>query len=159
MQVRDITPADDAALGRLVRYNLKLHGLDIPGTVYFDDGLDHLSDFYLSDPETRAYLVLADDADALVGGVGLAAFPAIDSCAELQKIYLSDAVKGQGWGHRLMELIERRARAMGFARMYLETHSNLHVAIHMYERCGYARVAPPEAVQHAAMDTFMLKEL
>lgn len=49
----------DAALASLIRTNLKANGLDIPGTVYFDEGLDHLSTFY-SDPR-RAYFILKED--------------------------------------------------------------------------------------------------
>lgn len=36
----------DAALADLIRTNLKAYHLDIPGTVYFDEGPDHLSEFY-----------------------------------------------------------------------------------------------------------------
>ena len=38
-----LTPEYDAAVADLIRTNLKAHHLDIPGTVYFDDGLDHIS--------------------------------------------------------------------------------------------------------------------
>ena len=44
--IREITEADNAAVAALVRDNLEAVGLDIPGTAYFDEGLDHLSDFY-----------------------------------------------------------------------------------------------------------------
>ena len=46
---REIKKEDDKALALLIRTNLKANALDIPGTVYFDDNLDHLSDFYLSE--------------------------------------------------------------------------------------------------------------
>lgn len=43
---REMTASDNAAVAALVRDNLKKFNLDIPGTVYFDEGLDHLSDYY-----------------------------------------------------------------------------------------------------------------
>ena len=46
---REMTEADNEAVADLIRYNLKKYGLDIPGTVYFDEGLDRLSDFYGND--------------------------------------------------------------------------------------------------------------
>ena len=46
MQLRQLTGEYDAGVADLIRTNLKAHHLDIPGTVYFDDGLDHISDFY-----------------------------------------------------------------------------------------------------------------
>lgn len=148
----------DAALAELIRYNLKKHHLDIPGTVYFDAGLDHLSAYYSAEPDCRAYFVLLDDA-ALVGGIGLAEFPLLEGCAELQKLYLSDAVKGRGLGYRLIERVEAAARERGYGRMYLETHTNLQAAIHIYEKSGYVEIDKPEAVVHATMNRFYIKEL
>ena len=37
-----------------------MHKLGIPGTVYYDDGLDHLSDYYCD--EAHKYFVLTDEA-------------------------------------------------------------------------------------------------
>ena len=53
MRYRKITAADDEAIAKIVRDNLKAKHLDIPGTVYFDPDLDHLSTFYNSDTEKR----------------------------------------------------------------------------------------------------------
>ena len=41
-----MTESDNETAAKLVRDNLKRFGLDLPGTVYFDDMLDHLSDFF-----------------------------------------------------------------------------------------------------------------
>ena len=43
---REMNEADNEVVAALVRDNLKQFGLDVPGTVYFDKGLDRLSDFY-----------------------------------------------------------------------------------------------------------------
>ena len=53
MKISEHTPDYDLALADLIRFNLKKHHLDIPGTVYFDDNLNHLSDYYLEDPAER----------------------------------------------------------------------------------------------------------
>ena len=92
MQLRRLTSENDAAVAELIRTNLKAYQLDIPGTVYYDDSLDHLSDFY--DDPGRAYYVLLQDGQ-VVGGIGLAEFDFFESCCELQKLYLSNAVKGR----------------------------------------------------------------
>ena len=158
MEIRRPTPEHDAALAALIRANLKAHGLDIPGTVYFDAGLDHLSEFYSADPARRAYFVLLDDG-RLVGGIGLAEIDLFEDCAELQKLYLDDSVKGRGLGYWLIEQVEDASRALGYERMYLETHTNLQAAIHIYEKSGYVEIDKPEAVVHATMNRFYLKEL
>ena len=50
MNYRLIRTEDDPILADIIRDNLKAHSLDIPGTVYFDNNLNHLSDFYLESP-------------------------------------------------------------------------------------------------------------
>ena len=159
MHYREITPADDPALAELVRYNLKINHLDLPGTVYFDSNLDHLSDFYLADPAKRFYFILLDEEDRLVGGIGLAEFEHIDHCAELQKLYLSDEVKGHGLGYSLIHLVEEKAKELGYQKLYLETHTNLQTAIHMYEKSGFTEIEKPSAVMHATMNKFYIKNL
>lgn len=159
MKLQILTPEYDAALAALIRHNLKAHGLDIPGTVYFDEGLEHLSEYYSAKPDRRVYFILLDDDGALAGGIGLAEFSLFDNCAELQKLYLGDAVKGRGLGYRLIERVEDAARERGYRRIYLETHTNLRAALHIYEKSGYVAIDKPEAVVHATMNRFFIKEL
>ena len=151
-----IEPHQDAAMAAIVRAALKAHGLDIPGTAYFDEALDHLSVYY--DRPGRAYYVLLEDG-AVTGGVGLAQFEGLPGCCELQKLYLSPAAQGRGLGYRMIRFIEERARALGYRQMYLETHTNLQAAIHEYERSGYRQIPRPAAVVHTTMDRFYIKEL
>ena len=151
-----IEPHQDAAMAAIVRAALKAHGLDIPGTAYFDEALDHLSVYY--DRPGRAYYVLLEDG-AVTGGVGLAQFEGLPGCCELQKLYLSPAAQGRGLGYRMIRFIEDRARALGYRQMYLETHTNLQAAIHEYERSGYRQIPRPAAVIHTTMDRFYIKEL
>ncbi len=159
LTVRKLSVEYDKALAELVRDNLRKYGLDIPGTVYFDDNLYHLSDYYDAEPEKRIYYVLVDGTDKVLGGIGLAEFNGIEDCAELQKLYLCDSVKGKGLGYKLMEHAERAAGELGYKRIYLETHNNLKAAIHLYEKCGYKEIKRPESVVHSTMNRFFLKEL
>ncbi|MBR3018916.1 MAG: GNAT family N-acetyltransferase [Clostridia bacterium] len=156
MEYISLTPEYDAALAALIRNNLKAHHLDIPGTAYYDEGLDHLSAFY--DAPGRAYFVLLRDGNA-VGGIGLAEIGVFPNCCELQKLYLDDAVKGRGLGYQLIDRIEAEARRLGYRRIYLETHTNLQAAIHIYEKTGYKEIPRPACVVHSTMNRFYLKEL
>jgi len=159
MYFAEITAADDTQLAEIIRYNLKNHGLDVPGTVYFDKNLYHLSDFYREEGKKRFYYILKDDDGTVLGGIGLAEFECFEDCTELQKLYLADSVKGAGLGYKLLSLIEDKARELGYKRAYLETHTNLEAAIHMYEKIGYKRIEKPEGVVHATMNRFYIKEL
>ena len=154
---REMTEADNEVVAALVRDNLKQFGLDIPGTVYFDAGLDRLSDFYGN--KERRYFVVENEAGNVIGGIGFARFEPMQNTAELQKLYLSDIAKGYGLGYELIGFIEDRMREAGYKQSYLETHENLKAAIHIYKKCGYKEIERPREVVHSTMNRFFLKTL
>lgn len=159
IHTRPITPSDDPAIAAIVRCNLEKYHLNLPGTVYFDPELNHLSRFYSSKPGKRAYFVAEDERGQIIGGVGIAEFTGFEDCAELQKLYLTDAAKGHGMGRRLLWLAQEWAVKCGYRRLYLETHSNLEAAIKLYEKNGFHQIEKPAAVVHNTMNQFYIKEL
>lgn len=156
---RKIKAGDDPLIAKIVRTNLENHHLNIPGTVYFDPELDHLSAYYDSNPEKRVYFIVLDEAGQVIGGVGVAEFDGFDNCAELQKLYLDDSVKGRGYGKVLVQLVQNWAKSAGYQNMYLETHTNLPIAVRLYEKQGFHRIEKPDAVLHGTMNVFYMKEL
>ena len=84
VKYREIEPSDDARVAEIARYNLKKFHLDLPGTVYFDPELDHLSTFYSEKPDKRRYFVALGKDGQVIGGAGFAEFEGLDDCAELQ---------------------------------------------------------------------------
>lgn len=159
LKYRKIEAADDGIIAKIIRANLEKLHLNIPGTAYFDPELEHLSVYYDSEPSKRIYFVALDAEGQVIGGVGIAEFDGIDACAELQKLYLDDSVKGKGYGKELMQIAEEWARAAGYKNLYLETHTNLSVALKLYEKMGFHRVEKPCSTQHNTMNRFYLKKL
>ena len=157
LKYREMTEADNEAVAALVRNNLKKVGLDIPGTVFFDEGLDHLSDYY-GNAESR-YFVIQDAAGKVIGGIGFARFEPMEATAELQKLYLDDSAKGFGLGYKLVDFIEEKMRDAGYKVSYLETHDNLQTAIHIYKKSGYVEIPRPPEVVHSTMNRFFTIEL
>lgn len=157
-RIRRIEPRDNGVMAAIVRHNLKNHGLAIPGTAYFDTCLDDLCAFYAGRPGC-GYYVVTDEDGTVVGGIGFDGTHILPAAAELQKMYLADAAKGKGLSYFLMAFVEDRMREAGFQTSYLETHSNLKTAIHVYEKCGYRPIDRPAAVQHGTMDHFFVKAL
>ena len=155
MTVR-LQPAYDSALAAIIRSRLEEHGLDIPGTAYFDESLDHLSAYY--DRPGRMYYVLLKRGE-LIGGIGLSEFYGFPDCCEMQKLYLRKDETGKGFGYRMVRQIEDTAKELGYHRIYLETHTKLQAAIRLYEKSGYMLIERPEAVVHSTMNRFYLKEL
>ena len=159
LNYRKIEPVDDKYIAEIVRTNLEKFHLDIPGTVYFDPELNHLSDFYNSNPSKRIYYVALDPSGQIIGGVGIAEFDGIENCAKLQKLYLVDSVKGKGYGKELLKIAEDWARSAGYQNIYLETHTNLSVALKLYEKMGFKQIKKPQQVVHSTMNCFYLKRL
>lgn len=157
--LRNGTAADDVEIAAIIRKNLKAVGLDIPGTAYFDKELDCLSKFYQAFPDKRAYFIAASDDGSVLGGVGIAEYAEKENCAEIQKLYLSDAAKGKGLGKLLMKTAEDFARQAGYASLYLETHTCLEAAVGLYKKLGFQPVERPEAAKHGTMNLFFMKKL
>ncbi len=159
LNYRKIEPGDDKKIAEIIRCNLEKFGLNIPGTAYFDQELNHLSGYYNENPDKRVYFIALNDDGQVIGGVGVAEFDSIDGCAELQKLYLGDCVKGKGYGKQLMKIAEDWARTAGYKKLYLETHTNLTAAMGLYEKIGFQRVEKPCPTLHTTMNRFYLKEL
>lgn len=158
MELREISIEADKPLAEIIRYNLRKNHLDIPGTVYFDPELDHLSEFYLAAPDRRKYFILWDN-DKVCGGVGFAEFGGFEKCAEIQKLYLSDEKKGMGLGKMLLQYAENEARKLGYTTVYIETHTNLDVALKLYYKYGYQQIDRPSSVSHGTMNRFLIKKI
>lgn len=156
--IRRIIPEDNVHLAAIIRHNLKNHGLDIPGTAYFDPCLDDLCSFY-EGRDTCGYYVLTNESGRVVGGIGFEKTGHIPNTAELQKMYLHDSAKGKGLSYFLIRFIEGQMRKAGMKFSYLETHSNLQRAIHVYEKLGYVPIERPVEVGHSTMDHFYIKKL
>ena len=52
--------------------------------------------------------------------------------------------RGEGFGRRLMELVEVEGRVMGLGRIELNVHADNEVARSLYESAGYRGDAPPD---------------
>jgi GNAT superfamily N-acetyltransferase/DNA-binding MarR family transcriptional regulator len=108
------------------------------------------------EPEPADFAAL-DHPQAILDGGGYIAMAmaeeqAVGTCAlikrdaatfELAKMAVTEAVKGQGVGQRLGEVIIAEARARGAERVYLESNTILEPAINLYRKLGFVRVAGP----------------
>ncbi|GAA4540185.1 GNAT family N-acetyltransferase [Amycolatopsis samaneae] len=99
----------------------------------------------LAPPTGALLLARLDDAVAGCAGVRLVA-PGV---AELKRVYLRPANRGQGGGVRLVGAAEEFAVGMGATLMRLDTRDDLVEARALYARCGYAEVAPFNSDKYA----------
>jgi GNAT superfamily N-acetyltransferase len=60
--------------------------------------------------------------------------------AELKRMWIAPNARGLGLGRRLLDELERYARAAGVSVLRLETNKTLREAISLYRRTGYVEV-------------------
>jgi len=101
--------------------------------------------------DTPHYLVITvrDGSRNVVGGLVGATYL---GWLQIQAVWMSDALRGQGYGTRLMRRAEAVARERGCPRVFLETLS--FQALPFYEKLGYqvvSRIAdfPPGGARYA----------
>jgi GNAT superfamily N-acetyltransferase len=71
------------------------------------------------------------------GGITIDGIHAAGDGAHLRWFITSDALRGAGWGNRLMETALTFCREAGHARVYLWTFEGLLEARHLYEKFGF----------------------
>jgi len=57
-------------------------------------------------------------------------------------MWVSESVRGLGFGRRMLSTLEDEARALGLTTLRLETNRVLTEAIRLYRSAGYAEVDP-----------------
>ena len=101
-------------------------------------------------PPSGIFLVARSEGH-LCGGVGLRRIAKPEhKLAEIKRLWVRPDLRRSGVAAQLMDEIERRARAMGYAQLYLETDPAQPEAIALYPKLGWTRVEffPPGAHTH-----------
>ncbi|RYO92137.1 hypothetical protein DL766_001864 [Monosporascus sp. MC13-8B] len=176
-QIADASPADAAAIVALgTKMFTESFGYSIPP----DDLAAFLDSTYsgaalnaeLRNP--RIFTWTAKDAE----GVSLLGFVQLvrgktDEClgestdldpndiAHLHRLYVDSRAHGGGIGSRLIAVAEERARAEGFAKMWLTVWEENERAQRLYERLGFKKVGKTDFVmgQCVQQDWVMIKDL
>ena len=158
IEIREICQDDNFELASLIRDTLKEFKADKPGTVYYDESTDHLSDLFTV--KDSCYFV-AKKGEKLLGGAGI--FPTKglpDDTLELVKMYLLPEARGIGLGRTLIEKCLQEAKGRGYKRIYLETMSELDKAVKAYERLGFELLDKPLGNSgHHSCELWMSKEI
>lgn len=156
--IRAIEPRDNAAIAKIIRDALLEHGAARPGTVYFDESTDRLSEVFQT-PKS-AYWVAEQDG-ILLGGAGIYPTDGLgEHTCELVKMYLKPEARGSGLGKALMDKCIEQAIKNGYDQLYLETLPGLPQAIKLYERTGFEKLSAPLGQSgHYGCGMWMLKQL
>ena len=80
---------------------------------------------------------LTEDGTVL-GSVAIHRFS--DDTAELKALYLSENLRGQGWGYKLTDAAIGYARKQGYHRVVLDSMKSYTAARHLYDRFGFKEI-------------------
>ncbi len=94
--------------------------------------------------ERGGALWVAEDGDAVVGMA--AAMPATEDTWEIAKLYVHPDCHGAGLGHRLLDMMEAHAWALGAKSLTLWTDTRLIRAHRFYEKRSWVRAGPVRAI-------------
>lgn len=96
---------------------------------------DQYNETVVSKVDTALLLYQGDKA---VGSACLIDFEA--QVAEVKRVFVLSACRGQGLAVLLMEELEKWARELGYQQMILETGVHEKGAIRLYEKLGYRQI-------------------
>jgi len=158
MIIRKITSDDNAQMAAIIRNSLLEFNAAKPGTVYFDETTDYLSDVFTK--ERSAYFVIEVNNE-IAAGAGI--FPTEglpENVCELVKMYVSKKYRRNSYGQTLLEKCIEEAKKNGYEKIYLESMPELTNAIAMYEKNGFKKIAGSLGNSgHTGCDVFMIKDL
>jgi len=86
-------------------------------------------------------------ADRIEGAITLDSINAANEGAHLRWFILSDALRGQGIGSRLIDTAIAFCRQQGYRRIYLWTFEGLGAARHLYEKAGFVLTEQRQGMQ------------
>lgn len=131
-----IDPAGPAAQWCLSQFYAELsrrfeHGFDPSHTGAMD-----ADDFR---PPRGAFLIAQVDGEPVACGCVRTMEPGV---GWIRRMWVADAMRGLGFGRRMLDALEGEARALGHAMLRLETNRALTEAIRLYRGAGYEEVDP-----------------
>jgi GNAT superfamily N-acetyltransferase len=122
----------------LVRAIFTEYAVSLPVDLSFQDFNAELASLPGKYAAPLGCVLLAFDGDQLIGCGAMR--PIDETTAEMKRLYVRQAGRGQQLGRRLAEQICASAREAGFARICLDTLAHMAPAQQLYASLGFAAI-------------------
>ena len=151
-----------------MRCRVSLESVDQPEAVALVGELDaHLEALYPAESRhgltlealraSNVLFALARDETGSAQGCGAVMF--LPNFAELKRMYVRPALRGNGIGAAIVQFLERQAADRGYVTIRLETGTQQLEALRLYERLGYARRGPFGNYRDDPLSIFMERRM
>lgn len=156
--IREIRPEDNPQIEAIIKGCFPEFKIPLKGTAYEDTETPFMYESYQGDKEV--YFVVASGLEVLGGG-GIKPLKDVEGqVCELQKMYFSPQIRGLGFGKKMISKCLDAAKSLGYKTCYLESASQLKIAIHLYETFGFEHLTQPLGnTGHYSCGVWMTKEL
>ena len=155
--IRPIDAGDNAAVAAIIRSVMPEFGADGPGFAIHDAEVGDMHGAYSH--AGCAYFVVELEG-RVCGGGGVAPLEGEAGVCELRKMYFLPELRGLGAGDALMRQCLQSARALGYARCYLETLTGMDAAQKLYARHDFKPLCGPLGkTGHFGCNRFFIRQL
>lgn len=156
--IREIQREDNLVIEQIIKAIFPEFNLPLKGTAFEDVETPRMYESFQGAKEI--YFVVEENA-VVVGGGGIKPLKGVEGeVCELQKVYFTPAARGKGYGRVIFDKCLKAARDFGYKQCYLESASQMKIAINMYERAGYKHLEEPLGnTGHHSCGVWMIKDL
>ncbi len=157
--IREIQPKDNAQIESVIRACFHEFKIPLVGTAYADEETPKMFESFQN--KNDVYFVIEADGEVLGGGgvKPLKDFDAEGVC-EIQKMYFSPKIRGNGFGKLMFKKCLEAAKDLGYKKCYLESAPQLKAAIHIYESFGFKHLDSSLGnTGHFSCGVWMIKDI
>lgn len=159
--LRPIQPIDNQQVARIIRTVMTEFGAVGEGYSIMDPEVDDMHGAY-DGPHTAFYVVAQKREGGDVfgcGGIGPLVGGEAGIC-ELKKMYFLPALRGLGFGQKMVTVCLEKAKELGYRQCYLETVVRMVQANHLYHKMGFEKICGPMgATGHGGCDSWYVKAI
>lgn len=157
--LRDIRTEDNQRVKDIIIEVMTSFGCIGEGYSSSDAELEDMTSAYAG--EDAHFYVIVDQDDQIWGCGGIAALAgSTGRVCELRKMYFLEALRGHGWGQKMIDACIAIAKDKGYSHMYLETIHAMEAANHLYKKNGFELLEGAKGdTGHSSCDAWRIKEL